>query len=271
MDNLNEYKNRFYTLMESTMGNVKPLITEQTVPKIPPLSNLPQEIQSDMDTIFNGTVVNDVIQLSGKTAGQIFSIKPTLKIGNLKSIFCFMDTSVYLPKLNITDAKEGKKCFVCRSNGSDLNDKSNFVIYTNTSGSEVLKQFTQETFRLRNVKSETKDLKIKYLYDNYVKLKEFEPFKTTPNNIIFYTEKKGNEQIQLKFKDISGKDRDMIITESRRENDGGKLYVYLGLYEINGDKYTLNKNIQVNGQNPLNTIVSFQSNGLIPGKDGFQN
>jgi hypothetical protein len=29
MNNLNEYKNRFYTLMESTMGNVKPLISEQ--------------------------------------------------------------------------------------------------------------------------------------------------------------------------------------------------------------------------------------------------
>jgi hypothetical protein len=29
MDNLNEYKKRFYTLMESTMGNVKPLINEQ--------------------------------------------------------------------------------------------------------------------------------------------------------------------------------------------------------------------------------------------------
>jgi len=29
MDNLNEYKNRFYTLMESTMGNVKQLINEQ--------------------------------------------------------------------------------------------------------------------------------------------------------------------------------------------------------------------------------------------------
>ena len=28
MNNLNEYKNRFYTLMESTMGNVKPLINE---------------------------------------------------------------------------------------------------------------------------------------------------------------------------------------------------------------------------------------------------
>ena len=72
--------NRFKQLLESTMGNVKPLITEQTVSTIPPLSNLPQEIQSDTDTMFNGTVVNDVIQLSGKTAGQIFSIKPTLKI-----------------------------------------------------------------------------------------------------------------------------------------------------------------------------------------------
>jgi len=262
--------NRFKQLLESTMGNVKPLITEQTVSNIPPLSNLPQEIQSDMDNMFDGIVVNDVIKLSGKTAGQIFSIKPKLKIGNLMSIYCFMDTSVYPPKLNITDVKEGTKCFVCRSNGSDLNDESNFVIYTNTSGSEVLKQFTQETFKLRNVKSETKDLKIKYLYDNYVKLKEFEPFKSNPKNIIFYTEK-GKEQIQLNFKDISGKDRDMIITESGRENDGGTLYVYLGLYEINGDKYSLNKNIQVNGQYPLNTIVSFQANNLIPGKDGLQN
>jgi hypothetical protein len=32
MNNLNEYKNRFYTLMESNMGNVKPLIMEQGLP-----------------------------------------------------------------------------------------------------------------------------------------------------------------------------------------------------------------------------------------------
>jgi hypothetical protein len=30
MNNLNEYKNRFYTLMESTIGDVKPLINEDT-------------------------------------------------------------------------------------------------------------------------------------------------------------------------------------------------------------------------------------------------
>jgi len=29
MDNLNKYKNRFHTLMESTIGDVKPLISEQ--------------------------------------------------------------------------------------------------------------------------------------------------------------------------------------------------------------------------------------------------
>jgi len=34
MNNLNEYKNRFYTLMESTMGNVKPLIVEQDLTQL---------------------------------------------------------------------------------------------------------------------------------------------------------------------------------------------------------------------------------------------
>jgi hypothetical protein len=29
MNNLNEYKNRFYNLMESTIGDIKPLISEQ--------------------------------------------------------------------------------------------------------------------------------------------------------------------------------------------------------------------------------------------------
>jgi len=110
----------------------------------------------------------------------------------------------------------------------------------------------------------------KYFSDNYEELKEFEPFKTTPNSIIFNTEK-GNEQIKLNFKDVSGKDRDMIIKESSRENYGGRLLVYLGLYEMVGGQYSLNNKIQVNSQYPLNTIISFQRNGLIPGKDGFQN
>ena len=32
MNNLNEYKRRFYNLMESTLGDVKPLISEQPTP-----------------------------------------------------------------------------------------------------------------------------------------------------------------------------------------------------------------------------------------------
>ena len=31
MRNLNQYRNRFFTLMESTIGNVKPLVSEQKI------------------------------------------------------------------------------------------------------------------------------------------------------------------------------------------------------------------------------------------------
>ena len=37
MENITEYKRRFYNLMESTLGDVKPLISEQNEKKIPNL------------------------------------------------------------------------------------------------------------------------------------------------------------------------------------------------------------------------------------------
>jgi hypothetical protein len=252
--------NRFKQLLESTMGNVRPLITEQKVSTIPPLSNLPQEIQSDMNTMFNGTVVNDVIQLSGKTPGQIFSIKPTLKIGNLISIYCFMDTSVYPTKLKITDAKEGTKCFVCRSNGNDRNDTSNFVVYTNQSGVDTISQFTQETFNLRNVVT-TGNNEQAILYQTYVKFKEYEPFKSDPKTISFNTTE---NQVNMNFKDPSGKERNIILSSKGAENDGGERIFYLGAFECNETSCPLNEKISVSNKYPLSTVESFKSNGLIP-------
>ena len=54
-------KNRFKQLLESTMGNVKPLITEEenTINSIPPLNNLPDEIKTNTKDVFYGNVVND--------------------------------------------------------------------------------------------------------------------------------------------------------------------------------------------------------------------
>ena len=41
MNNINEYKKRFFNLMESTIGDVKPIISEQitdTSRKVPPVT-----------------------------------------------------------------------------------------------------------------------------------------------------------------------------------------------------------------------------------------
>jgi len=72
MNNLNEYKNRFYTLMESTIGDVKPLIDEQSVDdtkplfdflKSAPIMKLWEETKTSLDEL-NGqlkTMVNQVV------------------------------------------------------------------------------------------------------------------------------------------------------------------------------------------------------------------
>jgi hypothetical protein len=59
MNNLNEYKNRFYTLMESTMGNVKPLITEEdennTIDLTDLNSQVPDNLVDNADLTPDGT------------------------------------------------------------------------------------------------------------------------------------------------------------------------------------------------------------------------
>jgi len=66
MKNINEYKRRFNTLMESTMGDVKPLIMEQKPGDDAPLEQLPKEIQDfvkryNLSGSFNYSSVNGKI------------------------------------------------------------------------------------------------------------------------------------------------------------------------------------------------------------------
>ena len=259
-----QYRKRFFNLMESTMGDVRPLVMEEEnqIYSIPPFNNLPNEIKTNTNDLFDGTVTNNIINLSGLTQPiKIYKIKTTLSLGNLSSIYCFVDQSSYAKKLKITDIKEGTNCFVCRSNGNDKNDTSNFVVYTNQSGVDTISQFTQETFNLRNVVT-TGNNEQAVLYQTYVKFKEYEPFKSDPKTISFNPDK--NEVI-MKFKDTSGKDRHIILASRGAENDGGKRYFYLGAFECIGtSSCPLNEKIQVSNAYPLVTVESFQSNKLIP-------
>lgn len=256
-------KNRFKQLLESTMGNVKPLISEEEnqTYSIPPFNNLPDEIKTNTNDVFYGTVTNNIINLSGLTQPiKIYNIKTTLSLGNLSSIYCFVDKSDYAKKLKITDIKEGTNCFVCRSNGNDLNDTSNFVLHTNQAGTETISQFTQETFNLRNVVT-TGNNEQAVLYQTYVKFKEYEPFKSNPKSIFFDTKE---NQVNMKFKDTSGKERNITLASRGAENDGGERIFYLGAFESNGTSWPLNEKITVSSKYPLVTVESFKSNGLIP-------
>ena len=90
MKNLNQYKNRFNQLMESTLGNVKPLIMEQPKAGDPvTLEQLPQEIQNFVKTYgltgtFNQTSVNGEF---GKTFGY--------KKGNTSSDLSVEEVNTY--------------------------------------------------------------------------------------------------------------------------------------------------------------------------------
>ena len=255
--------NRFRQLLESQMGNVKPLITEEenTIYSIPPFNNLPDEIKTNTNDLFNGNVVNNIINLSGLTQPiKIYQIKTTLNLGNLSAIYCFVDKSDYAKKLKITDIKDGTNCFVCRSNGNDLNDTSNFVLHTKQDGTETVSQFTQETFNLRNVVT-TGNNEQAILYQTYVKFKEYEPFKSNPKSISFDTKE---NQVNMNFKDINGKDREISLAGRGAENVGGERIFYLGAFEFDGTSWPLNNKITVSNKSPLVTVESFQSNGLIP-------
>jgi hypothetical protein len=71
MNNLNEYKKRFNTLMESTIGNVKPLITEQ--------ENNDEIIERMFDTLFReGSKASAFVQ-------EKFDILATLLNNELKN------------------------------------------------------------------------------------------------------------------------------------------------------------------------------------------
>jgi len=49
MDIINEYKNRFYNLLESTMGDVRPLITENTVSGSPEFNQIVNNLGLDLE------------------------------------------------------------------------------------------------------------------------------------------------------------------------------------------------------------------------------
>lgn len=255
---------RKFGLLNEQDGDVRPLIMEEEknqIYSIPPFNNLPDEIKTNTKDIFGGTVTNNIINLSGVTQPiKIYNIKTTLSLGNLSSIYCFIDQSSYAKKLKITDIKEGTNCFVCRSNGDDANDTSNFVVYTNQSGVDTISQFTQETFNLRNVVT-TGNKEQAVLYQTYVEFKKYEPFKSNPKSISFNPEK---NQVIMKFKDISGEERYIILASRGAENDGGQRTFYLGAFECNETSCPLNEKISVSNAYPLRTVESFQSNKLIP-------
>jgi hypothetical protein len=264
--NIEQYRKRFFDLMESTIGDVKPLIVEENekVFIIPPLSNLPEELRNNKNDTFDGTCKDNVLTITGLTTPiQIYTVKSSLDIGTINEFFCFLESSEYAKKLKITDVKENSECFVI----VDVYNKDNCIIYTDINSNTVIKKFDSETWAFRNTYTENSD-KLKYYIQNiYKKLRQFEPFKSNPSQIVLYID---SGKILLNFKNVNGEPKDFIIAEKGRERSGGQLYVYLGLFEKKEGKYVLNEKIGIYGEYPLNTVISFQENNLIPGKDGKQ-
>jgi len=76
MDIINEYKNRFYNLLESTMGDVRPLITENTVSGSPKFNQIVTNLGLEIsEMVENGgyetTTIKNGNQLFGHNFGEI--------------------------------------------------------------------------------------------------------------------------------------------------------------------------------------------------------
>jgi hypothetical protein len=78
MENINEYKRRFYNLMESTLGDVKPLISEQNEP------SFMQSIKNLYRDVFEGGDIDyNYIENSMTTKELADLIYASLKVGTL--------------------------------------------------------------------------------------------------------------------------------------------------------------------------------------------
>ena len=73
MRNINQYKKRFYNLMESTLGNVKPLISEQGEPTTP-TTTPPTPTTPPTETVTPPTAV------SSGTDPNLILVRDTVKI-----------------------------------------------------------------------------------------------------------------------------------------------------------------------------------------------
>jgi len=89
MRNINEYKRRFYNLMESTLGDVKPLISEQNEP------SFMQSIKNLYRDVFEGGDIDyNYIENSMTTKELADLIYASLKVGTLdrgkktETIYC---------------------------------------------------------------------------------------------------------------------------------------------------------------------------------------
>lgn len=78
MNKVDKYKNRFYSLLESELGNVKPLINEQENQSEDPtkkVSELSQELGSEIDP----EIANEAMSCSFDEIGSGLNLKPEVK------------------------------------------------------------------------------------------------------------------------------------------------------------------------------------------------
>lgn len=65
MNTINQYKNRFYNLLESTMGDVRPLITENTVSGTPEFNQIVKNLGLELKGDESGGIIKNGNQLFG--------------------------------------------------------------------------------------------------------------------------------------------------------------------------------------------------------------
>jgi hypothetical protein len=105
MDNISEYKNRFLTLMESTLGNVKPLIGESnTLNPITPVTLTPGD-DADMNKVktTNQTILKNIqTNLPNLSLPQNLTTDIAVSDKNfLSNVTSFMKNNGLEPYLNI--------------------------------------------------------------------------------------------------------------------------------------------------------------------------
>jgi len=86
MDIINEYKNRFYNLLESTMGDVRPLITEdETVSGSPEFNQIVTNLGLDLEYVdeYDSTIKNGNQLFGGNGGRYYFAYKSETKQGNI--------------------------------------------------------------------------------------------------------------------------------------------------------------------------------------------